>query len=176
MSKIKDDLITGYNGYFEKCFDHTGNISVYKAFDDSLFELQSIDISKLKRLGNERPFSGKWTVREILQHISDAERILAANTLGLARYGDAYEISFDERTMATPGNANSKRIDQLLYEMETVRRSTISLYKGFSDEDLLKSCINWNDSMSILDVGFCITWLQRYYLKIIEEKYYPLLK
>lgn len=170
MSKIKDDLRTGH-----KYIDHTGNISVYKAFDDSLFQLQSLDISKLKRLGNERYLSDKWTVREILQHISDAGRILAAHALGLSRYGDARVISFDERTMAPAGNANTKRIEQLLCEMETVRRSTISLYKGFPDEGLLKSCINWNDSMSILDMVFYITWLQAYYLKIIEEKYYPLL-
>lgn len=176
MSIIKDDVITGHNAYFEKYIDHIGNISVCKAFEDSLLQLQNLEISKLKRLGDERYLPGKWTVREILQHISDAERILAATALGLARYGDAYVISFDERAMAVAGNANSKRIEQLLYEMETVRRSTICLYKGFSDEDLLKICINWNDSMSIRDMGFYITWLQAYYLKTIEEKYYPLLK
>jgi len=162
--------------YFDLYINQAENTSLLRAFDNSLLQLQNLDISKLKRLEAKRYEPGKWTVKEIFQHISDTERIAAAGVLRVARNDSSYVVSFSKIPLPNAGNTDSKRIEQLLYEMETVRRATISLYKSLTQEDLLKTGINSQYPIDVLGMGFNIIGHQAHHMKIIEERYYPLLK
>jgi hypothetical protein len=73
---------------------------------------------------------GKWSVKEVVLHCTDAERIFAYRALRIAR-GDATELpGWDEQAYTPEGRANERSLTDLLHELETARAATVALFAG----------------------------------------------
>src|ERR1043165_6142985 len=99
--------------------------------------IQSISEDKL--LHHYAP--GKWTIKEILVHIIDDERIYAYRALCFARNEKKALPGFEQDEYAAFSDANERSIESILEEYEAVRYSTIALYKGFTEDALIRSGI-----------------------------------
>jgi uncharacterized damage-inducible protein DinB len=114
---------------------------------------------------------GKWTIKEILQHITDDERIFAYRALRFAR-GDATELpGFDQDEYARSSAANARSIESLLDEFDTVREGTISLFEGLAEETHLRSGIASGNVMSVRAIAYHIAGHELRHLDIIRERY-----
>lgn len=160
--------------YFDRYINLVADIELEEAFSDSIDQLNKLDTGFLNSLDNKRYLPGKWTVKEILQHITDIERLLCAGVLQFARNNDSCTISFDEEEISKNSKANTKNNTRIIEELVSVRQATISLYKSFDNDDLQKTGINWKHRISVLAMGFNIIGHQIHHLNIIKEKYYPL--
>lgn len=160
--------------YFDRYINLCADKDLHELFTDSINQLKTIDYSLLTHLKNKRYLPGKWTVNDILQHITDIERLLCAGTLRFARNESSFVISFNENEMVKNSTANDRTIEALMNELISVRHSTISLYQSFDKSDLLKTGINWKHRISVLAMGFNIVGHQLHHLNIIKERYYPL--
>jgi hypothetical protein len=161
--------------YFEKYIKQVADLELSEAFDDSLKQLDGLDKSLLAKLDGKRYAPDKWTVKEILQHVIDWERILSFRTLLFARKEGSVPQGVDGDLLASNMKADQRTIDSLIDELKITRLSTKALLQSF-DADMLQSTgINWKYEISVLAMGFTIIGHQIHHLKIIEEKYYPLL-
>ncbi len=114
---------------------------------------------------------GKWTIKEILQHLIDAERILSYRALRFSR-NDQTEISgYNEDFYVENSNGKTRTKENLLNEFNLVRNATIALFKSFSDEMLTNIGVANNSNMSVRALGFIIAGHQMHHLKVIKEKY-----
>ncbi|MFT5669044.1 MAG: putative damage-inducible protein DinB [Vicingaceae bacterium] len=114
--------------------------------DKDPFELLTINLKNtIKTLAmvsdnqaNKGYAEGKWSIKEVVQHLIDTERIFCFRALAFAR-GEAGKLpGYDHNEYAANCQANSRTLKSLLEEMKLVRASTISLFKSFSKDMLLK--------------------------------------
>ena len=114
---------------------------------------------------------GKWTIREILQHIIDAERIFAYRALCFARKDATPLPSFEENDYAANAKADKRNWDDLLEEFSTVRRSTEILFASFDKEQLEATGTASGHSNYVLGIGFILAGHVTHHVKVIQERY-----
>jgi len=114
---------------------------------------------------------GKWTIKEILVHIIDDERIYAYRALRFARKDSTELAGFDQENYAVNSGANKRSIESILHEFETVRKATISLFESFTDEALTSSGIANGNKVSVRALGYHIAGHEKHHVNIIRERY-----
>jgi len=113
----------------------------------------------------------KWSIKDILLHLIDAERIFVYRALRIARNDSTALSGFDENEYVITANASVREFDSLLNEYVAVRNATISLFTNFSKSDLLKTGIASNASISVRGIGYCILGHELHHRNIILERY-----
>jgi uncharacterized damage-inducible protein DinB len=114
---------------------------------------------------------GKWTIKEILAHIVDDERIYAYRALRFAR-NDATELpGFDQDHYALHSEANPRAISDLLDEFTSVRRSTITLFNSLNDAALMRTGVADGNRASVRALAYHIAGHELRHLNIIAERY-----
>ncbi|WP_299665744.1 DinB family protein [uncultured Polaribacter sp.] len=114
---------------------------------------------------------GKWTLKELIQHTIDTERVFCYRALCFARNDQTPLPGFDQDVFVQNDNANERNYFDLLDEMNILRKSTIQLYKSFSDDALLRVGIASNNKMSVRALGYLFSGHQMHHLNIIKERY-----
>jgi len=113
----------------------------------------------------------KWTIKEIVQHVIDTERIFNYRALRFARKDKTDLAGFEENLFVGNSNANQREFVSLLEEFYTLRKTTIDLYKSFSEEALLQIGIANGNSMSVRVLGYITSGHLLHHLKVIQERY-----
>jgi len=132
------------------------------------------DKNEIERAGDKVYAAGKWTVKDILQHLIDSERIFNYRALTIARKDETKIPGFDENFYAEKTNAGKRSLNDLLDEYEIVRKSSLMLFKSFNDEMLLTEGIANNKNISVLALGFAIAGHSIHHYNVIKERYYSL--
>lgn len=160
--------------YFDRYINETDDLPLDEALEISLHELENAALATWKNIGDKVYAPGKWTIRDILQHIIDTERVFSYRALSFAR-GEATVQPFDEDGYAANADAMNRDWDSLLEEAISVRKSTISLFNSFTPEMLLKMGIGFKGEYSVHAIGFILAGHQRWHFRVINERYIPLL-
>lgn len=114
---------------------------------------------------------GKWTIKDIILHMMDTERIFAYRALRISR-GDKTPLpGFEENDYVPFAYANSRSVESLLSEYENVRKATISFFESLNEDQLVFLGTASNTAISVRAIGFIITGHQNHHLKVIEERY-----
>jgi uncharacterized damage-inducible protein DinB len=114
---------------------------------------------------------GKWTIKDIIQHIIDAERIFAYRALRFSRNDKTELPSFDENNYVDEANGFQRSIMDLLTELSAVRHSTLLLFKTINEEQMLRIGIASNNQISVRALGFVIIGHQNHHQMVFEERY-----
>ena len=133
------------------------------------FEKFLEDIPKSKR--NYRYAEGKWTIREVLQHIIDSERIFAYRALCFARKDATPLPSFEENDYAANSKAEQRKWKELVNEFRAVRHSTELLFSSFDKEQLESGGTASGKSNYVLGIGFIIPGHANHHIRVVKEKY-----
>lgn len=160
--------------YFDRYINLVEEENLLESFENSIKFLENLDMDKLNLLNMKVYEEGKWTVNEIIQHITDIERLLVAGVLRFARGEKTYIIAFNEDEIAKNSKANNRSISMIINELISVRKSTFELYKTFDKEDFAKTGMNWKHEISVLAMGFNIIGHQIHHFNVIKEKYWNL--
>lgn len=115
--------------------------------------------------------AGEWTIKEILLHISDDERIYAYRTLRFARNDTTELPSFDQDVVAVNSEANSRSLSSLLDEYVTVRNATLSLFDGLPEAALTRVGVANGAPMSVRAAAFHIAGHEAHHLVSICTNY-----
>jgi hypothetical protein len=161
---------------FGKYIKLVADVELAQAFDESVRQVNEIDRHLLEKLDGKRYAPDKWTVKDILQHLADSDRIMSYQSLMLARRDGSVLPGFNEKLHVESANADSRTVQALIDEIIIARAATRSLFDGFDDETQLRKAINWQYEISVLAMGFTIIGHQIHHLNIIAERYYPLLE
>jgi uncharacterized damage-inducible protein DinB len=116
---------------------------------------------------------GKWTIKEILGHLIDDERIYAYRALRFAR-NDLTELpGFEQDDYARESGANGRPIEALLTEFALVRSSTIALFDSFDVDVLTRTGVASGNVMSVRAAAYHIAGHELRHVNIIKERYLP---
>jgi len=114
---------------------------------------------------------GKWSIRELLCHVIDAERIFTYRALRFARNDKTPLSGFEENHYAPQANASGRSLKKIADEMSHLRASTIDLFESFTPEMLLRKGIASNNELSVMALGFIIAGHETHHRKILMERY-----
>lgn len=114
---------------------------------------------------------GKWTIREVVGHLSDAERVFAYRALTFAR-GDKTPLpGFDEVAWGNASNADTRTLKALLEEFAAVRETTLAMLKGFTPEQLNRTGTASGHPVSVRGLVYVMAGHERHHVRILKERY-----
>ena len=113
----------------------------------------------------------KWTIKQMLQHVIDTERIFAYRALAIARKEPASLIGFDENEYAKNATAAHRNWKEMIAEWKTVRQSTNMLFASFTEEDLKQKGTASDSPISVNAIGFIIFGHALHHLHVLKERY-----
>ena len=114
---------------------------------------------------------GKWTLKEVVQHLADAERIFAYRALRIGR-GDATDLpGWDENAYTPVSGAGERSLESLLDELESVRESTVTLFEGLPEAAWTRRGKANGQAVSVRAIAWITAGHLLHHLEIIQEKY-----
>jgi|SRR6185437_5577399 uncharacterized damage-inducible protein DinB len=114
---------------------------------------------------------GKWTVKEVVGHVIDSERIFAYRALRFAR-GDSTELAgFEQDPYVPAGNFGRRSLGDLLEELQVVRAATIHLVRHATDEVLSRRGIASGKEVTVRALFYIIAGHERHHVGLLRERY-----
>jgi hypothetical protein len=170
---MKKSDITQMPEYFDRYIHKTDDVTYLEALEISLKELENLPIAKFSAVGNRVYAPRKWTIKDILQHLIDTERVFSYRVTAFARIDGQKMLSFDEDSYAKHADANHRTIEDIVEELILLRKSSIAQFKSFTLEMLQRSGQGFNGKeYSVLSLAFMIAGHQRWHMQVINEKYF----
>ena len=163
---------TEYNTYYQPYVDLTTNP---KDCVDGMRQNLSNVVKFYRSLPKEKlDFAyakGKWTVKDILMHCIDTERIFSYRALRIARQDKTPMAGFEQDGYVVSANAKNRSIDSLLNEYITLRNTSIVLFESFTNEQLKSIGTASNSLISARAIGYIISGHENHHVQIIKERY-----
>ena len=114
---------------------------------------------------------GKWSVKEVVGHLSDTERVMAYRALRIGR-GDTTPLAgFDENVYTPAGRFDARPLSDILHEYESVRAASLALFRGLDEEALLRRGIANNKSVSVRALAWIVAGHELHHRKLLLERY-----
>jgi uncharacterized damage-inducible protein DinB len=147
--------------------------------DGQIFEHLRDNLARLKELILAQPeekliapcTEGEWTIKEILVHILDTERVFVYRALRCARNDQAELEGFDQNTAVAYSRANQRDIEEILEELTAVRMASIALFKSFDEEAWERTGVANGSKMSVRWLVYQVAGHELHHLKSIKENY-----
>jgi hypothetical protein len=160
-----------YQNYFDRYTSLVEETSITDALNNQDAALENF-FSKISEEKSDYAYAeGKWTLKEMLQHMIDTERIFTYRALAVARKETANLPGFDENLYADNSDAGRRSWADLAEEMRVVRKSTKILYSSFSDEMMEMEGTANNNKCKVSTIGFIIPGHVIHHLRVAEERY-----
>lgn len=118
---------------------------------------------------------GKWTLKELLQHLTDAERIFIYRALRFSRNDQTQLAGWDEELYAKEYHLEQVCLKHLIEEFDFLRKSNILFFKNLKASVLLRKGIANGNEISVETLGKLIAGHNIHHLNIIKERYLPVL-
>ena len=113
----------------------------------------------------------KWTIREVVGHVIDAERVFGYRALTFARADATALPSFDENAWAKESAAGERPMKDLIAEFEAVRAGTLAMFRGFTEDEFARSGIASKNPISVRALAYIIAGHERHHVKLLKERY-----
>lgn len=132
-------------------------------------------LARLKQLGEEQAAfayaPGKWTVKEVVCHITDAERIFAYRALRIARDDATPMASFDENAYAAACGATDRPLETLLGEFAAVRAATLALLAGLPEAAWTRRGTASGKEVSVRALAWIMAGHAMHHASVLKERY-----
>ena len=147
--------------------------------DGDLVELlrdqQQDTVRMLRSVSEERGLyayaPGKWTIKEVVGHVNDAERIFCYRALRFAR-GDGQPLTgFDENAYVPAGRFNERTMRDLIDEFEAVRAATIHLFRHLDADELARRGVANHNPITVRAIAYIVAGHERHHAKLLRERY-----
>lgn len=168
---MKKSAIDPLPAYFDRYIIKCDEVDLLEALQISINELTNYPLDRLEKIGDYVYAPGKWTIKDILQHLIDTERIFSYRALAIARKETNELPSYSENEYASVANANTRSINSLVNELMISHRSMKALYESFSAEMLGSTGKSFAGEYSVASIGFIMAGHQRWHFEIIENRY-----
>ncbi|HTA27810.1 MAG TPA: DinB family protein [Bacteroidia bacterium] len=171
MKRSDINPLPAHHGAYIQKIEDIELIDALEKYGKSYFQPER---DKLIALGDNVYAPGKWTIKDIMQHLIDAERIFAYRALRFGRNDKTPLTGFEENDYAITAEASRRSLDEILNEFFAVRETTIQLFKSFTAEMLMREGQMPSGSITVLGIGFAIAGHNRHHMEILKERYYGL--
>ena len=143
-----------------------------------ILEAQRLQMAQLfaahsERDGNFRYGPDKWTVKEVLGHVCDTERIFAYRALRIARGDQTPLPGFEQDDYVRGGNFAERTLADLAEEFGLVRAASIAFFKALQKDAWQRRGVANKNEVSVRALAFIVAGHELHHRLILEERYFP---
>ena len=142
-----------------------------KQFDETLGFLRNLTA---KQAGT-RYESDKWSIKEVLGHVIDTERIMSYRALRIARADETPLPGFEQDPYVRAANFDSRAVDDLLAEFQVVRAATKSLFRSFDEKAIGRRGTASTFPVTVRALAYIVAGHERHHMNILKTRYLPIL-
>ncbi|CAN5433970.1 DinB family protein [soil metagenome] len=162
-----------YAPYFETYIGKLRGKDPVKLLESSVLELKVFLSEVPDEKEDFRYAEGKWSVKEVVGHIIDTERIMCTRALCIARGEKQSLPGFDENEYVKTAGFDKRSLYDLSHEFGFVRESTISLFKTLREEDLDRKGLANNNPVTARAILYIIAGHHEHHMNVLRERYLP---
>lgn len=162
-----DEYFSYYGTYISKVPDG----DIVTTLDRQLGETSGILKAIPEAKGAHRYAPGKWSIKELVGHVTDAERVFGFRALWFARGSPSEQPGFDENLWVPAAGADRLPLANIVAEYEAVRRSSVALFRSFDDAGALRRGVANGKSVSVRALAWIIAGHDRHHLGVLRERY-----
>ena len=144
---------------------------ILSAIEEQSSETQRLIASLDDERASYRYAEGKWSVKEVIGHITDAERVFGYRALCISRGEKNSLPGFDENEYMRYANFDDWRIGDLAESYALVRRANIVLFRNLPDEAWDRRGVANNNAVTVRALAYIIVGHERHHLKVLRERY-----
>ena len=160
-----------YNPFYNGYISLIGDGDIIEVLEEQRKTSKKFLKSFTEKQGNYSYADGKWTVKEVLGHVIDTEKIMAYRALAIARGEKQSLPGFEQDEYVAESNFNNRSLDDLINEFLTARESNIILFKSFDEEIFNRRGIASESEVTVLALIYIIAGHEKHHMKILSEKY-----
>ncbi|HLK17561.1 MAG TPA: DinB family protein [Bryobacteraceae bacterium] len=162
---------TEYQSYYGRYISLVPGKDLVQTLDRQLTETLLILRSITEEKSLHRYAPGKWSIKEVLGHLIDAERIFTYRALRFARKDQTPLPGFDQDPYVEAANFDARPWTDLVDEFEHVRRSTILFFRSLRPEDLLRLGTASQNAITVRALGYIIAGHELHHMEILRDRY-----
>ena len=160
-----------YAEYFEKYISLVPSGDFLELLKEQKEDLLGLLSRLTEEQGDFRYAPGKWSIKEVIGHINDAERIFSYRLLCIARGDQTPLPSFEQDPYIKAGNFGARTLKDLLEEFSLIRESTMALVQSMDDAAWLRRGVASQREITSTAVAFVIAGHLRHHRILLEERY-----
>jgi len=141
-------------------------------FERTLATLRNI--SETQALARYEP--GKWSIKEVIGHLVDTERIMSYRALRIARGDETPIPGFEQDDYVRAANFDARPFAEIVHEFQAVRQATLALFRSFDEAGLSRRGTASDLAVSARALTHIVAGHERHHLNVLQMKYLPLLK
>ena len=161
------DFPTFYHGYVE----HIESEDIIASLRDQHQKTLTLFESLSDEQANYAYAEDKWSIKEVLGHMIDAERVFVFRALSFARGEEQPLPGFDENTYVPAGRFGDRTLSSLIQEYNSVRKATIAFFENLRDDDWERRGIANQGNFTVNSIAFIIAGHEAHHLNILKERY-----
>ena len=162
-----------YAPYYHTYVSLVTTDDVLGALESQRLQTSQLLAARSEREGNFRYAAGKWSVKEVVGHVNDAERIFAYRALRIAR-GDATPLaSFEQDDYVRAANSGERTLTDLAEEFLAVRAATLALFRSLKDEAWSRRGVASDKEVTVRALAYIIAGHELHHRNILGERYFP---
>jgi hypothetical protein len=160
-----------YAPYYHKYVERVADGDVEQVLQDQIGETMAL-LSSLSEEDGDRAYAqGKWTIKEVVGHVADTERIFSYRLMRAAR-GDATPLpSFDENAYAAAGGYGARTLASVAGELAAVRAATVALVRGLPAEAWDRRGVASGYDFSVRAAGYMIAGHELHHANLLRTRY-----
>ena len=165
----KNEYVSFYQPYLDVLQEES--LDLFGYLEKSLKEFEGVMERFGPEKGNYRYDHGKWTVKEVVQHLIDAERVFVYRALRFSRQDATVLSGFDENAYAERCNVEGRELSSLIEEFLALRRSTILMFAHLEPRQMaFRGSVEGNE-FTVKALGYICSGHLYHHLKVLQERY-----
>jgi uncharacterized damage-inducible protein DinB len=161
-----------YAGYYEKYIALVPQADIVGLLESQRLQMAQLLTACSERDGNFHYAPDKWSVKEVIGHLADCERIFTYRALCIAR-GDATPLpGFEQDDYVRTAGSGRRQLRDLAEEFSGIRNSTISLYRSLDDEAWTRRGSANKNEVSVRALAYITAGHELHHRRILEERYF----
>ena len=168
MSRPKPDE---YNEYWSRYIDLATEDDAVAALEKQGRDFDALLTKAGEAKGTFRYEPDKWSLKEVIQHIADTERVMTYRALSIARGETRSLLGFDQDVFAAHADVDRRSLADVAEEMGAVRRATVTLLRGCSDAAWSRVGTANENKISVRALAYVVLGHARHHERILRERY-----
>ena len=160
-----------YASYYDKYVSLVPDADVVETLERQIEDTLAL----LRGVGEERAghryAPGKWSIKEVVGHLIDTERIFAYRALAIARGEQKPLPGMDQNEYMAGANFDARTLADLLDEFERVRRSNVLMLRGLSDEAWSRRGVASDNEVTVRAIAYIIAGHEAHHVQILRTRY-----
>lgn len=160
-----------YNEYYDRYISLVEETDIVGAFEKQLDEMNELFNSISEEKSKFAYDVGKWTIKEVVGHLIDGERIFGYRALRISRDDKTPIEGFEQDGYVENASFNDYKFSDLVKEFELVRRSSILFFKHLKDTDWTRNGTASDNPVSVRALAYIMVGHVTHHAKILRERY-----